>query len=986
MTTLDAYFSRPRGRTLAALLSGLAALALAAGLCAGPRPAAAQGQAVRWDAQFYGTLDGTRRLLHNDSLHFGKLALGDLDGDGDLDILVGSEDGRIAYFENTGRPGAPQMELRAEVLRAVYAEQRGAKRALVLRVLQVDGHAAPALVDIDRDGDLDLFVGTAKGKLHFFRNIGTGTLPAFEQITDQFVSPEFGTFLVPFFIDVDSDRAEDLFLGNQAGDVYFMPNQGARMAAAFCVEFPARNALPEEEPPCRPTPVRVTAVVPESNAAPVLVDYDDDGDMDLFVGKSNGTIAYYENRGGRYRPDWMLVQSRFLAIDDGGYAAPAFMDVNADGKPDLLVGSSTNAIATYTGKDTGRALDVWKVSRNFLGVERLGGAQFRLSVAAGDVDGDGDADLILGNRAGRLTWVENVGDKAHPAWRMRAANLLVEGNRTYTAPVLGDLDGDGDLDLLVGGRDGRLWHLVNMGTAKLPQWSITSNFYAGIDVGNSSIPALLDADGDGDLDLLVGNSQGLVIYYRNDGTPKAPDFVLASTRFAGIAAGNSAAPAVFDYNGDGKPDVLVGNRTGRVILALRKEEGDPADPRSWDITSRYWEEIEMKTHSVPSLADLNGDGKTDLLISDGQGNLKLWYNAGMGAAAAEAAQPPPAAVAAAGAGTGQGAPSVNLVTDEGEFAGDEGSLVLSVPKPAPSPGVGRVAEPERDHPADTETAAPAAETGPIDPRFVLVSKRYGDLEFNGRSVPAFGDVDGDGDLDLIVGTGRGSLVFVRNEGAAAAPLWVRVTDTFADYSHGRNASPLLDDLDGDGVPELLVGTERGYVLLYKRADKGAWALLSDAMKDVNAKRNAAPAVLRMRPDAKPTVLLGDLSGQILSYEMPAAAQSLNFQLVSRRFLGVDVGVSATPFVGDVDRDGTPDLLVGSDQGNVYHFRLDAAGGKPVWKKITETFKGLQFPPGTTPRLADIDGDGDQDLFLGSEQGTIYFYRNEAIAPGAGANQ
>ena len=935
---------------------------------------------MRWEPQFYGTSEGMRRLLHNDSLHFGKLAQGDLDGDGDLDLLVGTEDGHIAYFENTGRPGAPQMELRAEALHAVYAVQRGANRALVRRVLRVDGHAAPALVDIDRDGDLDLFVGTAKGKLHFFRNIGTATLPTFEQITDQFVSMEFGTVLVPFFIDVDSDRAEDLFIGNLAGDVYFMPNQGARMAAAFCVEFPARNALPEEEPPCRPAPMRITSVAPETNAAPVLVDYDGDGDMDLFVGKGNGTIAYYENRGNPYLPDWTLVQSRFLAIDDGGYAAPAFMDVNADGRPDLLVGSSTNAIPVYTGKDTGRPLDVWKLNRNFLGMERLGGGQFRLAVTAGDLDGDGDVDLILGNRAGGLAWIENVGDKAHPAWHARATNILVESNRTNTAPVLGDLDGDGDLDLLVGGRDGRLWHLLNTGSAKQPQWSMASNFYAGIDVGNSSIPALLDADGDGDLDLLVGNSQGLVIYYRNDGTTKAPNFILASTRFAGIAAGNSAAPAVFDYNGDGKPDLLVGNRAGRVTLALRKDEGDPADARSWEITSRFWEELEMKTHSVPRVADLNGDGKPDLLVSDGQGNLKLWYNAGMGMATAEVARPP------AGVGAGLGVPSVNLATDEEEFTGDQGAPLLSLATPLPSRAAGRVAEPEREGSAQAESTPSLVATGPIDPQLVLVTKRYGDLKFNGRSAPAFGDVDGDGDLDLIVGTGHGSLVFVRNDGTGGAPLWVRVTDTFADYSYGRNASPLLEDLDGDGVPELLVGTERGDVLLYKRNEKGVWALVSDALKDVNAKRNAAPAVLRLPPANKPTLLLGNLAGQILSYELPAAAQSLNFQLVSRRFLGVDVGVSVTFYVGDIDRDGTPDLLVGSDQGMVHHFRLDAAGGKAVWKKVNDTFKALQFPAGTTPRLADIDGDGDQDLFLGSEQGTIYFYRNEAIATGAGANQ
>jgi hypothetical protein len=71
-----------------------------------------------------------------------------------------------------------------------------------------------------------------------------------------------------------------------------------------------------------------------------LADWDGDGDQELFIGKSDGTIDYYENRGTLTEPDLRLTQPRFLAIDDGGYAAPAFLDMNGDKKLDLIVGSS----------------------------------------------------------------------------------------------------------------------------------------------------------------------------------------------------------------------------------------------------------------------------------------------------------------------------------------------------------------------------------------------------------------------------------------------------------------------------------------------------------------------------------------------------------------------------------------------------------------------------------------------------------------------
>ena len=112
--------------------------------------------------------------------------------------------------------------------------------------------------------------------------------------------------------------------------------------------------------------------------------------------------------------------------------------------------------------------------------------------------------------------------------------------------------------------------LRNTGSPKQPRWQLESTAYANIDVGSNSVPAVADIDGDGDLDLFVGNGRGLVIFYRNEGSAKEPDFRLAATRFGEVSVGGGATPAFFDWNGDKLPDLVIGNRDGRLALLLNE--------------------------------------------------------------------------------------------------------------------------------------------------------------------------------------------------------------------------------------------------------------------------------------------------------------------------------------------------------------------------------------------------------------------------------
>ena len=924
-----------------------------------------------WKRQYYAKFNGNQALLYSDSLEYAKMTFGDLDGDGDLDLLLGKKDGHVNHFKNQGNPAKPNWMLVKENISARVPSTKQAG-GFTVQAIKASAFASPHLADIDADGDLDMFLGDQKGGLRFFRNTGNPLLAIFQLESDNFSEEDYGSYLVPFLADVDQDRDLDLFLGNGAGELYFFPNTGNLNRPQFCMKRPLPDALPEDPLPCLPTPEKLFEIKPETHAAPALVDWNRNGSLDLFIGRSNGTISYFENVGTPFRADWRLRQPRFVAIDDGGFAAPAFININGDGLPEILIGNSSNYIDLYTSKGGAGLHDLWKLTDNAFGVQKFARDLERVVLTSGDLDGDGDMDLIAGERNGNLMLLENQGSPQQPAWNLASGNLLPGAPRNNSAPTLVDLDDDDDLDLLVGGQEGRLWLIRNVGNEKKAAWRLENSAFGGVDVGSNSVPIAIDLDDDGDMDLLVGNSRGFVIQYTNTGTPTLPNFRITSTRFAGISAGQSAAPALMDLDGNGNPNLVVGNREGTMILALSKPAAEKRGPLSWRLGSRNWLDVRVKGYSVPHFQDFNGDGKPDLLLGDGGGNTHLWLNA-------------------------LPAPEAESVKESGAPGAPANQAVAAAAPPPVTPPQGPLAPTQTAAPPPpaTQTAANQAALGavqgnkvnqssPVEPQFALESDRFAGIVMEGRIAPAFHDLDGDGDLDLVVGVARGLLVHYENIGSPTEAKFQEKSSNFAEYGGARNPAPILADLDGDAKADLLVGIEDGTVLYTQNTGTEKQAIFKGeavTLKGVNVRSNASPTVYFAAGDALPDLLVGNFAGKLLGYTNQASGGIPQFKVNDRGFLGLDIGVAASPYAGDLNLDQKVDLIVGSDQGNMLAYRPTAVTRQNPWgyQQYQGMFEGLKFPPGTTPRLVDIDGDGDQDLILGTERGRLSFYRNEAAA-------
>ncbi|OGG93572.1 MAG: hypothetical protein A2527_11740 [Candidatus Lambdaproteobacteria bacterium RIFOXYD2_FULL_50_16] len=893
-----------------------------------------------WKQQYYSQLNGERALIFAREMRNAKMAFADVDGDGDEDLFLGQANGQLAYFENQGKPGKPDFVLITQAYKAIFEQRRQVRRVKVWNKIDVGERSAPFLVDIDNDGDFDLFVGTATGAIWHFENIGNNLIPVYKLVTTKFEGINVGRNSVPVFADVNLQRKFDLLVGTVDGKVHLYINQGTRGKPDF------RTAKPKA----------VVEFGLETHASPGLTDWDGDGDLDLIVGMKNGTLSFYENKGDRFFPDWQPIHENFLLIDVGGESAPYFIDIDKDGDDDMIMGSSNPTVSLFENRVQTDRRVLWNIKPNLFNFNKLVVTGSRASVAAGDLDQDGDLDLIVGEKNGNLNYFRNDGTAKEPNWILVTEELLFITGMENSAPELGDVDGDGDLDLLVGDKQGMVAFIENLGTPKVAKWTLKDKTYFQVDVGSNSVPRLLDIDGDGDLDLFMGNFTGRVILYLNKGTKTDPMFALESTRFASAKVSKNSVPTFFDYNKDKYIDLITGADEGSMMLYISPGKA-AKDNLNWETSDKAFSNYNVDFLSHPLFTDFNGDGDLDMLIGNDEGDFLLYHNGG-----------------ASGEGEGMQVVVDNSIDQKsGSLVVEDvdGPIELDIADSTEETASGEEEEFEAFLQEDTPTRQV------VEPKFdeiPLLLVRNRNIQ---KSIPSLGDLDGDGDLDMLVGSKSGAIYYYENQGSdteynyqLAKENFIKTTPPFT------NSAPVLYDLDQDGDLDLVVGNGLGRLFFYVNqgtTEEANFVLEKDYFRGLYLGKNARPAVADLSGDGILDLLVGTLSGK-LTY---VRNESNRFLIMRRDYEMIDVGIGSTPSFADLNNDGTLDQLIGSDSGRIYFLKNEKPDLSGKWE-FRESATKLEPPKGTAPIAADLDADGDLDLITGTDSGTVLMYRNGAV--------
>ena len=234
-----------------------------------------------------------------------------------------------------------------------------------------------------------------------------------------------------------------------------------------------------------------------------------------------------------------------------------------------------------------------------------------------------------GNFNSQLALYKNVGSLSNPEFEWVTDDYSDLGALNFEnniVPTFGDLDNDGDQDMLVGGEDGKLQLLNNIFFNDASNFFIGTTDYFNIDVGSFASPFLIDLDRDGDLDLIIGTRQGQLFHYENQGSISEANFVLASEQLGNINLTdpiyNTAytTPTVID--GENGYELYVGTEKGPVYHYTNIDNNiDGTFEEVSDSLLLYSQGI----RTAPVVYDLNNDGWNDMLLGVYTGGIHLLW-------------------------------------------------------------------------------------------------------------------------------------------------------------------------------------------------------------------------------------------------------------------------------------------------------------------------------------------------------------------------
>jgi len=472
-------------------------------------------------------------------------AISDIDSDGDIDIVTFDIAGNFMLMfrnlsvENYGNSDSLYFTLYDKCW-GKFMENFGnctvtldtCPQPIMRKESQPDGpqgHAGSTILALETNGDKakELLIGDITcNSMYLLNNIGDSLDAKMSSVCPVYPSPDsiwIYYFPAAFLLDVNNDGLNDLIVAPNALNIseyfkgcWYYQNRGTNTVPNFV--FQTKSFLQDQ------------MIEVSESSHPVFFDYNGDGLPDLLIGnyhyfKSTGynpsEIALYQNIGTRSSPTFKLITRDFAGISSLGLQAvfPTF----------------------------------------------------------GDLDSDGDEDMIIGDETGRLYYFENTAGKGNPAnFILRQPNYENIDVGQYAAPQLVDVNRDGKLDLLIGERDGNLNYYENTGTPEIAAFTLVTDSFGKVMVNKSgnitgySVPFLTQLTDSCHYSLFVGSESGQLFLYTNIDNNLNGTFTTLDTNFSGIYTGNKSSAFGSDINGDGTIDLAVGNLGGGVSIFLNK--------------------------------------------------------------------------------------------------------------------------------------------------------------------------------------------------------------------------------------------------------------------------------------------------------------------------------------------------------------------------------------------------------------------------------
>jgi len=376
-----------------------------------------------------------------------------------------------------------------------------------------------------------------------------------------------------------------------------------------------------------------------SESCPQVVDIDGDGDLEVLIGSGTSLHAYHHDgsmvsgfpvtAGGQayytaavadidndgeveiaiagqrselyvYRMDGSLETGwpQYLGDDDGAACSPTMADLDGDGDLELIIGTfkdlngSSGYIEArvYVFHHDGTFFEGWPV----LDVDPFA---IHGTPAVGDIDNDGDLEIITSGRNSQALFAWHTDGTPVDGWPVQLSGFI------EASPTMADIDNDGDLEIFIATSAERVYGVHHDGTA-VSGWP--QNMGGG-SIQHSS-PSIGDIDGDGDLEIVCGSAHNNVYAWHHDGTPVTgwPQSTGTTGAFA------QGTPALGDVDGDGDMEITAGTYAG---LFIWQHDGSLLP---WFPLYTGW------SRSSPTLTDLDQDGDIEILIGAMNENLYCW--------------------------------------------------------------------------------------------------------------------------------------------------------------------------------------------------------------------------------------------------------------------------------------------------------------------------------------------------------------------------